>query len=457
MINIKETSKEKLSRQYEVSVKKADLVRALDKELAALQPTAQMPGFRVGKVPLDILKKNYSDRVMGDVIQKLLQESLEKIQKDFNIKVADRPEIIKINHEEAIKLQQDLLAEIAINLLPAIPTLPIDKISITRYRAKMDDKVMKEKIKENLENIAKSYRETKNVEGRTETKKGDLVVMDFEGFVDGKAFQGGKGTDFELELGSGQFIEGFEDQLVGKKLNEELSVKVTFPKHYHEESLSEKPAVFKTTIKGIKEYLPAVLDDAFAVKVGLKDLKELEDMMEKQISNQSMQQTNDLLKRQLLDQLHQLVDFELPEKMVENDFQSVFPEIQHAFEHDHLDEGDKGKDLKTLEKEYRAIAARRVKLGLILNDVGEKAAVKVSENEMRQVIMNRAMQYSPQEREKFLKAVGQNQNLQVQLSLPVFEQKVVEHLLTQVKIADKDLSPDDFIKKAEAIHNAPSR
>ncbi|MDI9314347.1 MAG: trigger factor [Hydrotalea sp.] len=457
MINIKETSKQKLSRQYEISVKKADLLKALDKELAAIQPTAQMPGFRVGKVPLDILKKNYSDRVMGDVIQKLLQDGLEQIQKDFSVKVADRPEIIKINHEEAIKLKADLLAEIAINLLPPIPTLPIEKIAITRYRVKADEKEIKEQIKENLENIAKNYRESKKIDDRQETKKGDLVVMDFEGFVDDKPFAGGKGEDFELELGSGQFIAGFEDQLIGKKLNEELSVKVTFPKHYHEESLSEKPAVFKTTIKAIKEYLPVAIDDEFAKKVGLKDLKELEDMMEKQITGQADQQSNDLLKRQLLDQLHQLVDFELPEKMVENDFQAVFPDVKHAFEHDHLEEEDKGKDLKTLEKEYRAIAARRVKLGLILNDVGEKAAVKVSENEMRQVIMNRAMQYPPQEREKFLKAVGQNQNLQVQLSLPVFEQKVVDHLLTQIKITDKDLSPSEFIKKAETIHNAPSR
>ena len=457
MLNIKETSKQKLSRQYEISVKKADLAKALDKELLALQPTAQMPGFRAGKVPLDILKKNYADRVMGDVIQKLLQEALEKIQKDFSIKVADRPDIIKINHEEAIKLKQDMVAEIAINLLPPIPALPVDKIAITRYRVKNDGQEMKEKIKENLETIAKNYRETEKNDSRQETKKGDLVVMDFEGFVDGKAFAGGKGTDFELELGSGQFIAGFEEQLIGKKLNEELSVKVTFPKHYHEESLSEKPAVFKTTIKSIKEYLPVTIDDEFAKKVGLKDLKELEDMMEKQITSQATQQTNDLLKRQLLDQLHQMVDFELPEKMVENDFQAVFPDIKHAFEHDHLDEEDKGKDLKTLEKEYRAIAARRVKLGLILNDVGEKAAIKVSENEMRQVIMNRAMQYPAQEREKFLKTVGQNQNLQVQLSLPVFEQKVVEHLLTKVKITDKDLSSSEFIKKSETIHNAPSR
>lgn len=456
MINIKEISKEKLARQYQIHVKKSDMAKKLDAELALAQPTAQMPGFRAGKVPLDILKKNYSDKIMADVIQKLLQEALEKIQSDFSIKIADRPDIVKINHEEAIKLTQDLEAVVALNLLPPIPNLPIDKISVTRYRLVMDDKQKKEKIKTNLEEIAKGHRETKKVEGRNQTKKGDVVVMDFEGFVDDKAFSGGKGEDFELELGSGQFIAGFEEQLIGKNLNEELSVKVTFPKHYHEESLSEKPAVFKTTMKAIKEYVPVTIDDDFAKKLGLKSLQELEEMMGKQLDNSSDQQSNDLLKRQLLDQLHQLMEFELPEQMVENDFQSVFHDVKHAFEHEHLDEEDKGKDLKTLEKEYRAIAARRVKLGLILNDVGEKAAVKVSENEMRQVIMNRAMQYPPKEREQFLKAVGQNQNLQVQLSLPIFEQKVVEHLLTQVTIKDKDLSPEEFVKKSESIHNAAS-
>ncbi|MGI9462235.1 MAG: trigger factor [Alphaproteobacteria bacterium] len=456
MINIKQTSKKKLARQYEINVKKSDLAKNLDAELASLQPKAQMAGFRVGKVPIDILKKNYSDKLMADAIQKFLKQGLEKIQKEFAVKIADRPEIISINHQEALKLEKDLTAEIAVNLLPLIPELPLNKISLHRYRATLSEKEMAEKVESNLVAMAKRYRETKPITDRNETKQGDIVVMDFEGFIDDKPFAGGKANDFELELGSGQFIEGFEAQLVGKKLDESLEIKVVFPKHYHDESLSEKPAVFKTTIKALKAYLPNLQDDDLAKKMGLKDKQELVAMIKKEITRQTDQQSNDLLRRQLLDQLHRLMDFELPERMVENDFQSVFKDVKHAFEHNHLEEEDKGKDLTTLEKEYRAISARRVKLGLILNDVGEKADIKVSENEMRQVIMNRAMQYPTDQREKFLKTIEKDKNLQVELSLPIFEQKVVEHLLAKITIADKDLSPDDFIKKAESIHRAPS-
>lgn len=454
MINIKETQKQKLLRHYEVTVKKADLAQLLDKELHAIQPTTTIPGFRTGKVPLDILKKNYGMRIMDELFQRLLQDALNQIQSEFKIKTADRPEIIKINNQEAAKLEKDLVAEIAISVLPAIPKVSLTDVALTRFIAKWDDKELKEKITDGLQDIAKQWRDSKKVEGRDTTKKGDLVVMNFEGFVDGKAFADGKGTDFELELGSGQFIEGFEDQLIGKKLNQEMDVKVTFPKHYHEESLSEKPAIFKTTITAIKEFLPVRIDDEFAKKVGFADLKSLEEMMEKQLSRQGEQQTRDLLKRQLLDELHKRVDFELPPRMVETDFQSVFHDIKHAFEHKHLDPEDEGKDLATLEKEYRAISGRRVKLGLILNDIGEQQQIKVSEEELRQVIMARAMQYPEKDRERFLKAVGQHQHLQVEISLPIFEQKVVDYLLGQIKITDKELSPTEFTKKAEAIHNA---
>lgn len=460
-MEIKQTKKQGLSYDFQIIIKKLELTKQLDAEIVKLQPNAVLAGFRKGKVPLEILKKNMQDRVMQDLFQKIIKQAVDEITRKHSIKPADRPEITNLN-EAGLKLEKDLVVELAINSLPNVPAVPIEKISLTRYKNKLAESDIKKMVAEQLSRLTEGLRETKSILDRQNAQKGDVAIIDFEGFIESnkgqwQTFQGGKANDFELELGSNRFIDGFETQVMGKKLGDEFEVKVTFPKHYQEESLSEKPAKFKVKLKALKQYKDMMFDDALAKKMGFETFQQLEDLIKKQVMADSERQTKDLLKRQLLDELHSLVDFELPPRMVESDFQAVFKEVKHAFEHEHLEPEDQGKDLKTLEKEYRAIAERRVKLGLMLNAIGEKAAIKVEEDEMRQAVMAKAMQYRPSDRDKFLKAVGNNPNLQIEISLPIFEQKTLDHILQQVKITDKELLPTEFIKKSEAIHQAPPK
>ncbi len=441
-MQVTETLKDGLKRGYTITVSAAELDAKVQLKLLEAQPEVEIKGFRKGKVPLAILKKQFGQRIMGDA----MQDAIDGAMKDHFDKTGDRPALqpdVKMQGGETWKEGQDVVVEMTYDTLPPIPEVDAGKIKLDRLIVKADDKA----IDEALENLAGSAKDFDDRKKGAKAKDGDQVVIDFKGSVDGALFEGGSGEDYPLVLGSNSFIPGFEAQLVGTKVGDEVSVNVTFPEGYGAKHLAGKAAVFACTVKAVKEPKAAEINDELAKKFGADDLAALKAQIAERLEAEYKGAARAVLKRSLLDQLDGLVTFDLPSNLVDAEAGQIAHQLYHE---EHPD--DHGHEHGAVEPtdEHKTLAVRRVRLGLLLAEIGRKAEVTVTDAEMTQAVLAAARQYPGQERQ-FFEFVQKNQQMQQQLRAPIFEDKVVDHIVALAKVTDKEISKEKLQKAVEAL------
>ncbi|OAN94485.1 trigger factor [Sulfitobacter geojensis] len=443
-MQVNETLNEGLKRGYSIVVTAAELEAKVNEKLIEAQPDVEMKGFRKGKVPMALLKKQFGQRVMGEA----MQESIDGAMAEHFEKSGDRPAMqpeVKMTNEDW-KEGDDVNVDMTYEALPEIPELDMSKIKLEKLVVKADDAA----IEEALANLAETAQDFKARKKGSKAKDGDQVVMDFLGKVDGEAFEGGAAEDFPLVLGSGNFIPGFEEQLVGVKAEEEKLVTVSFPDDYQAEHLKGKEATFECTIKEVKEPVAAEINDEMATKFGAEDLAALKTQIAERLEAEYAGASRAVMKRGLLDELDKMVDFELPPSLVEAEAGQIAHQLWHE---DNPDvQGHDHPEIETTD-EHTTLATRRVRLGLLLAELGQKAEVEVTDAEMTQAIMNQARQYPGQERQ-FFEFVQQNQQMQQQLRAPLFEDKVVDHIAEGATVTEKTVSKEDLQKAVEALEDA---
>ena len=443
-MQIVEKSGEGLSRLYGVTVPMADLNQRLDARIAEVTPTLNIKGFRPGKVPQAHVRRLYGKSLMSEVVQQTLNESTQKILTDNNLRPAGEPDLTPEGDIEAVMDgKADLAFNLAIDIMPDVEPVDAATLSLTKPVYVPSEK----EVDEAVADLAKQNRTYETRTGKTvKAKDGDQVVIDFLGRVDGVAFEGGTATDVELVLGSGQFIPGFEEQLVGAKVGADLVVKVTFPADYQSKDLAGKDAEFESKVKDIRGPIDSPADDAFAERLGIENLEKLRELIKGNLEGQYADASRFKLKRALLDQLDTKHDFPLPPKMVEAEFSSIWAQVQQDKESGGLPDEDAGKTDDQLQKEYRKIAERRVRLGLVLAEIGRANSVQVTEQELNEAFRREAMKYGPQAQEIF-NLLRENQNAQAQLRAPIFEDKVVDLMIAKAKVKDKKVSKDELMKE----------
>ena len=441
-MQVTETLKDGLKRAYTITVAAAELDAKVQEKLIEAQPEIEVKGFRKGKVPLAILKKQFGTRLIGDA----MQDAIDGAMKEHFEKTGDRPAMqpdVKMRDGETWKEGQDVVVDMSYECLPPIPEVDAAKITLDRFAVKADDA----SVEEALANLAASAQNFEDKKKGAKAADGDQVVIDFKGSVDGELFEGGSGEDYPLVLGSNSFIPGFEAQLVGAKAGEEVSVNVTFPEAYGAAHLAGKAAVFACTVKAVKSAVPAVIDDEMAKKYGAEDLAALKGQIATRLEEEYKGAARAVLKRSLLDQLDAQIKFDLPPALVEAEASQIAHQLWHE-ENPNVQGHDHGHVETTAE--HKTLAERRVRLGLILAEIGRKAEVTVSDAEMTQAVLAQARQYPGQERQYF-EFVQKNPQVQQQLRAPIFEDKVVDHLVAGAKVADKDISKEDLQKLVEAL------
>ncbi len=441
-MQVTETLKDGLKRSYTITVPAADLDAKVNEKLVEAQPEVEMKGFRKGKVPMAILKKQFGERLMGDA----MQDAIDGAMKEHFDATGDRPAMQpKVEMKDGEKWQKgdDVVVEMSYEALPEIPEVDLSKLKLEKLVVKADDAA----VTEALDNIAKSAKNFEDRKKGSKAKDGDQVVIDFVGKIDGEAFEGGAGEDYPLELGSGSFIPGFEEQLVGAKAGEEVAVKVSFPEEYGAKHLAGKEAIFDCTVKAVKEPKAAEVNDELAKQFGAEDLAALKAQITERLESEYTGAARQVMKRALLDQLDGMVKFDLPPSLVEAEANQIAHQIwhdEHPEEHGHNHGSIEPTD------EHKSLAERRVRLGLLLAEIGRKENVEVTDSEMTQAVMMQARQYPGQER-AFFEFVQKNPQMQQQLRAPIFEDKVVDLVVAGAKVTDKTVSKDDLQKAIEAL------
>jgi trigger factor len=434
-MQVTELSADGLKRQFKIVVPAGDLSAKVDERLAELAQTAQLPGFRKGKVPVGLLKKQYGQALYGEALEQAVNQSTAKAIEDRGLKPALQPRVDLKELAEG----KDVEFEVAIEVLPEIGKLDFSGIELERLKAVVPDK----DVDDAVERIAKANREQKPVDPPRPAQKGDALKLDFVGSVGGVEFPGGKAEDYVLELGSGSFIPGFEDQLIGAEVDKPLDVKVTFPADYGNAELAGKEAGFKCTVKEIREFVDKPADDELAKKNNFENLEAMRKAVADRIGQDYAQVSRSMIKRQLLDKLAEGHKFAVPEGLVEGEFNSIWQRVEEAKKAGEKLEDDEDK----MRKEYREIAERRIRLGLLLADVGRSNSIDVTPEELNQAVMREAMRYPGQERQ-VLEFYGKNAELKEQLKAPIFEEKTVDFILELAKVNEKSVTPEELLKAA---------
>jgi trigger factor len=440
-MQVTETLNEGLKRGYKVVVSAADIAQKIDVELDEVAKKANLPGFRPGKAPKGVIKKRFGQSVMGDVLQRAVQDTTSQALLERNLKPAMQPKIEVTSFDEG----KDLEYTVSLEVLPEIVPVDFKTIDLERPKAEPGDA----EIAKALDSLATSQRKTQKVEAAREAKLGDTAVIDFEGFMDGEAFPGGKGNDHPLELGSNQFIPGFEAQLVGKKAGDKVDVNVTFPAEYGSEKLAGKAAIFKVEIKELREKLPVTIDDEFAKGLGFEDLETVKKVVKDQLSRDYQRAARAKVKRALLDKLSDAHNFEVPPGMLEMEFQQIWGQVEADRKRGVEDPEHKGKTDDQLKEEYKAIALRRVRLGLLLAEVGRANDVQVTQDEVNRALGEQVRRFPGQERQ-VVEFYRSNPELLAQLRAPIFEEKVVDFILELAKVTDKPVTVEELFKEDEA-------
>jgi trigger factor len=440
-MQVTETLNEGLKRGYAIIVTAGELDAKVNEKLIEAQPEIEMKGFRKGKVPMALLRKQYGQRLLGEAMQDAIDGALNSHLETSGHRPAAQPQMKMTN--EDWKEGDDVHVEVVYETLPDVPDVDFKKIKLERMVVKADEA----SVTEALENLAKTAQNFEDRKKGSKAKDGDQVVIDFVGKVDGEAFEGGSAEDYPLVLGSNSFIPGFEAGLVGVKAGDEKDVDVTFPENYGAENLAGKAAVFTCTVKAVKEPKAAEINDDLAKQFGAEDLAALKGQISERLEGEYTGAARAVAKRALLDALDKAAKFDLPASLVDAEASQIAHQLWHEENPDHH-----GHDHGAIETthEHKKLAVRRVKLGLLLADVGQKAEIKVTDAELTQAVMNQARQYPGQERE-FFDFVQKNAQFRQQLQAPIFEDKVVDHIFAEAKVTEKEVDKDALQKAVEAL------
>ena len=445
-MQVTETVNEGLKREIEVVVPKADMTAKLDERLNDLRGKARINGFRPGKVPVSHLRKMYGKSAMAEIVQETIDGQATSLLAERGEKAAQRPSI-EMTEDEALAdriLQgdEDFSFTISYEVIPEFEVADVADIKIERPVVEVSDA----EINEQIERIADNARTYEKKDGAAAEK--DRVTFDYLGKVDGEPFEGGKDEGATLVLGSGQFIPGFEDQMIGLKAGDEKQIEVTFPEDYGAADLAGKTATFDVTVHEVGAPADLAIDDELTKKLGVESLDRLKEIVRDQIESQYTNQTRQKTKRQLLDALDEKHSFELPEKMVETEFNNIWAQI----ENDLKEAGKTFEDEDTTEDEaraeYRKLAERRVRLGLVLSEIGEKAEISVTEEELQRAVYDQVRQYPGQEQQLY-EFFRNNPDAVGSLRAPIFEEKVVDHLLEQIDVTDKTVTKEELMADDE--------
>ena len=431
-----ETENEGLKRAFMLTIPAEDIEARVEQEVKRLAPQIRMPGFRPGKVPPNLIRKMHGDSLRGDALQGAVQDGVQQLLNEQNIRPALQPQV-ELN--EGYAPGKDAEVKVSVEALPDVGTPSIDGLQLERLTVDPDDSV----VNAQLEQLAAQNKRWEDAPKKHAAAQGDLVVMDFAGQVGGKPFEGGTGEDMQVELGSGNLIPGFEDQLIGVKAGESREVEVTFPGDYPAENLKGKDAVFAVTVKGVKTAGETKVDEEFAKSLGLTDLDQLKGLIRGQVEQELNGLTRTHMKRQLLDQLAARHDFTVPESMVEAEYQNILQQLRHEASHEANPEAALA-EIESEAGEYRRIAERRVRLGLLLSEIGNANGVEISEQEMNRLIMQAASQYQPKDRETFIRYIQQEPMAAAQLRAPLYEDKVVDFLFGKAEITDRKATREEL-------------
>jgi trigger factor len=447
-MQVTETVNEGLKRSLKVVVEASELERDFSSRLGELSGQVRLKGFRPGKVPVGHLRRIYGKSVMAEVVQKKVDDSTKQALAERQLKPAYSPQIdLPQDQAELEKLMEgkgDLAFTMTFEIVPPIEVKDFGSIEIE----KLGVDVSEEQVDEALKRVAAQQ---KNFEPKPQgagAEKGDRVVISFVGKIDGEAFEGGSAEDAPLELGSGQFIPGFEDQLIGAKAGDTLAVKVEFPADYSVARLAGKPAVFDVQIKSIEAPKATVIDDALAKSLGLENLDALKTNVRARLAGEYAQMSSMKLKRDVLDRLDAQYNFDLPQRLVDAEFDQIWSALQREMRQSGKSFADENTTEEDARNEYRAIANRRVRLGLLLGTVGERAGITISDEEMQRALIDRARQFPGQER-KVIDYYRKNSNALLELRGPIFEQKVVDYIVAQAKVTERKVTREELAKAVE--------
>lgn len=438
-MEITEVVHEGLKREYKIVLPASELEAKVTEKLEEARPNVTLKGFRKGKVPLAMLKKQFGQSVLGETLQESIDGAVNKQLADTGDKPAMQPDVKMVN--EDWKEGDDVEVTLSYEKLPEIPEVALDGLKIEKQTVKASDA----DITEALENLATQVQDFETKDGAAEN--GDQVVMDFVGKVDGEAFEGGSAEDFPLVLGSGSFIPGFEEQLVGAKALEEKTVEVSFPEDYQAGHLAGKSAEFDCSIKEVKAAKKAEIDDAMAEKLGADSLDALKTQIADRLEAEYAEASRMVMKRDLMDQLDEMVQFDVPPSLLDAEAKQIAHQLWHDENPDV--EGHDHPEIEPTE-EHTKLALRRVKLGLFLADLGSRKEIEVTETEMQQALMREAQKYPGQERAYF-EFVQKNPGAQQQLRAPIFEDKVIDAITAEADMTEKDITKDDLQKMVDEL------
>ena len=449
-MQVTETQAEGLKRAYTVVVTASELDDKIVGRLEELSGKVNIPGFRPGKAPMKILRQRFGPAVRGEVLERAVNDSSSQALDERNLRPAGQPKIEIVSADEG----KDLEFSLELEILPEIEPMDFATLELERVKIPVSD----HEVDETLQRLAENNKTTRELAEPRGAENGDVVVLDFKGTVDGEAKPGMEGEDHHLELGSSTFIAGFEDQLTGAEVGQDRTVTVTFPDEYVNDELAGKEAVFQCQIKQILESVPGEIDDSLAEALGEESLATLKEKVRAQIENDYGQIGRERMKRAMLDKLAAGHDFPIPEGMVEAEFETIWKQIEADRERGVTDPDDEGKDEEALRAEYREIALRRVKLGLLLSEVGRLNKIEVSQEEVNSGIMREAMRWRGQEQEVF-KFYSENPEAQSQIRAPLFEEKVVDFIAELAQVTEREVSFDDLKaeEEAEAAAKAPAK
>lgn len=437
-----ETQNEGLKRAYRMTITAKDVESRIDAEVKKIAPQVRMPGFRPGKVPANLVKKMHRDALLQDALNSSVQDGVQQAINDNKLRPATQPHV---HMDGEYKAGEDTVVDFHFEVLPQISAPSIEGIKLERLVVEADDKAVDEAIlklaqgQKSFDTAAKSYK----------AKTGDVVVIDFEGKVEGVPFDGGKGEGMAVEIGSGQLIPGFEDQLVGLKANDEKVINVTFPDDYGAENLKGKAATFDIVVGEVRQPVESKVDDNLAKSFGLEGIDKLKELMKVQVEQEHNGLTRTYMKRQLLDQLAAEHDFDVPPSMVDAEFGQIWAQLEQEADREE-DPAAARKEMEAEREEYRDIAVRRVRLGLLLSEIGQAHGVEVSQQEMNMLVAQASQQYRPEDRQNFVRYLQENPMAAAQLRAPLFEDKVVDFLFDKAEVSERTVSKDELEAAIEA-------
>jgi trigger factor len=437
-MQVTETVAEGLKREFKVVIPAHSFQERVESRLKDRQRSMRLPGFRPGKVPMALVAKHWRQQVTGEELQSTIGDSSAQIVSDRGLRPAGQPQIEITNFSDGA----DLEYKMALELLPEIEPMDLAQLELTRTTVEIPEA----EIEQALQRLATDQAKSEPVAERRPAVKDDVLVVDFVGRVDDKEFEGGKAEGHYIRLGANMLIPGFEDQLVGAEAGDKREVKVTFPADYPRRELADKAAVFDVEVKELRQLLPATVDDELARSLGLENLEALRQRVREQLEGEYGAASRTRLKRQLLDRLAEKHEFEMPPGMVEAEFEQIWKQVDADRQAGRVDPDDKDKSEEDLKAEYRSIASRRVKLGLVLSEIGRRGQVEVKQDELAKAVMAEARRYPGQER-KVVEFYQNSPEALARVRAPLYEDKVVDYILDMAKVTERKISPEQFAEE----------